>query len=122
MVDIPSDSVAEARRLVREQPEPLAIPLQLSESWPMAFMHDQLTDVRCIRLFNVIDDFNRERLCIGVDFPSLNFMLGQPGVNLIFHFFLSQTVRHSRDIHFGPCAPHPSASYARADAPADRHT
>ena len=31
-------------------------------------MHDQLSDSRSIRLFNVIDDFNREGLCIDVDF------------------------------------------------------
>ncbi len=31
-------------------------------------MHDQLTDGRTFRLFNVIDDFNREGLTIDVDF------------------------------------------------------
>ena len=31
-------------------------------------MHDQLSDGRSIRLFNVIDDFNREALGIDVDF------------------------------------------------------
>ena len=34
----------------------------------MDFMHDQLSDGRCVRLFNVIDDFNREALGIDVDF------------------------------------------------------
>ena len=34
----------------------------------MDFMHDQLSDGRTIRLFNVIDDFNREGLAIDVDF------------------------------------------------------
>ena len=34
----------------------------------MDFMHDQLADGRSIRLFNVIDDYNREGLCIEVDF------------------------------------------------------
>ncbi|AJG22486.1 Mobile element protein [Cupriavidus basilensis] len=56
------------RRLVREQPKPLAVPQSLNESWSMDFMHDQLADGRSIRLFNVIDDFNREWLCIDVDF------------------------------------------------------
>ena len=34
----------------------------------MGFMHDQLQDGKSIRLFNVIDDFNREALGIEVDF------------------------------------------------------
>jgi putative transposase len=34
----------------------------------MDFMHDQLSDGRCYRLFNVIDDFNREGLTIDVNF------------------------------------------------------
>jgi len=34
----------------------------------MDFMHDQLADGRSIRLFNVIDDFNRAGLGIEVDF------------------------------------------------------
>lgn len=33
----------------------------------MNFMHDQLGDGRGFRLFNVIDDFNRETLGIEVD-------------------------------------------------------
>jgi putative transposase len=34
----------------------------------MDFMHDQLEDGRTFRLFNVIDDFNREAIGIEVDF------------------------------------------------------
>ena len=33
----------------------------------MDFMHDQLSDGRSFRLFNVIDDFNRQRLGIEAD-------------------------------------------------------
>lgn len=56
------------KRLVRTQPQALAVPEQMNEVWSMDFMHDQLSDGRSIRLFNVIDDFNREGLCIDVDF------------------------------------------------------
>lgn len=56
------------KRLVREKPEPLAEPKSINEVWSMDFMHDQLSDGRSIRLFNVIDDFNREGLNIEVDF------------------------------------------------------
>lgn len=56
------------KRLVREKPEPLAQPAAINLSWSMDFMHDQLSDGRSFRTFNVIDDFNREGLCIEVDF------------------------------------------------------
>lgn len=56
------------KRLVRPAPEPLTVPNQLNHVWSMDFMHDQLVDGRSIRLFNVIDDFNREALGIEVDF------------------------------------------------------
>lgn len=56
------------KRLVREKPEPLSEPTALNQVWSMYFMHDQLSDGRNIRLFNVIDDFNREGLDIEVDF------------------------------------------------------
>lgn len=52
------------KRLVREQPEPLAEPETINQVWSMDFMHDQLDDGRSFRLFNVLDDFNREGLGI----------------------------------------------------------
>ena len=56
------------KRLVRQVPEPLTVPTATNHVWSMDFMHDQLADGRSIRLFNVIDDFNREGLGIEVDF------------------------------------------------------
>ena len=53
--------------IVRERPEPLAVPDAINDTWSMDFMHVALTDGRAYRLFNVIDDFNREGLGIDVD-------------------------------------------------------
>ena len=55
------------KRIVREKPEPLAVPEAINQCWSMDFMHDQLSDGRSIRLFNLIDDFNREALAIDLD-------------------------------------------------------
>ena len=50
-----------------EKPEPLAVPTAINISWSMDFIHDPLEDGRNCRLFNVIDDYNRECLGIEVD-------------------------------------------------------
>jgi len=55
------------QRLVRALPERLAVPAVENDTWSMDFMHDQLADGRSFRLFNVIDDFNREGLAMEVD-------------------------------------------------------
>ena len=56
------------KRIIRERPEALGATTAINQVWSMDFMHDQLADGRCLRLFNVIDDFNREGLGIEVDF------------------------------------------------------
>ncbi len=56
------------KRLRREKPEALSVPEEINQVWSMDFMHDQLSNSRCFRLLNVIDDFNREALGIEVDF------------------------------------------------------
>ena len=56
------------KRLVRDKPAPLVVPTALNDCWSMDFMHDQLADGRTYRLFNVIDDYNREGLIIDADF------------------------------------------------------
>ena len=55
------------RRLKRDQPDELAVPRQINDTWSMDFMHDRLNDGRSFRTFNVIDDYNREGLGIEVD-------------------------------------------------------
>src|SRR5690554_5718718 len=56
------------KRLMRVRPEPLGTATSINQVWSMDFMHDHLADGRSIRLFNVVDDFNREGLGIEVDF------------------------------------------------------
>ena len=56
------------KRLIREKPDALAVPSAINQCWSMDFIHDQLQNGRSYRLFNVIDDFNREGLAIEVDF------------------------------------------------------
>jgi putative transposase len=56
------------KRLRREKPDVLAVPLGPNVSWSMDFMADRLGDGRAFRLLNVLDDFNREGLGIEVDF------------------------------------------------------
>lgn len=55
------------KRIVRARPQPLVVPAAINQVWSMDFMHDQLRDGRSFRLFNVIDDFNREGLGIEAD-------------------------------------------------------
>ena len=56
------------KRLLRDKPQALTVPGRINEVWSMDFMHDMLDDGRAIRLFNVLDDFNREALAIEIDF------------------------------------------------------
>ncbi|OFS93485.1 transposase [Stenotrophomonas sp. HMSC10F06] len=55
------------KRIIREAPQPLAVPEAANQTWSMDFMHDQLADGRSFRLLNVLDDFNREGLAMEVD-------------------------------------------------------
>ena len=56
------------KRLKREKPDELAVPVAPNEVWSMDFMADRLGDGWQFRLMNVLDDFNREGLGVEIDF------------------------------------------------------
>ena len=56
------------KRIKRDKPQPLNSAITPNDVWSMDFMHDELADGRKFRLFNILDDFNREGLEIEIDF------------------------------------------------------
>lgn len=55
------------RRIKRDKPEALSVPVAINQVWSIDFMSDSLADGRSLRTFNVLDDYNREGLAIDVD-------------------------------------------------------
>jgi putative transposase len=55
------------RRIPERIKEPLTLPVSFNNSWSMDFMSDSLVTGRKIRVLNVMDDYNREALCIEAD-------------------------------------------------------
>ena len=60
------------KRITGRIKQPLVAPTQLNECWSMDFMSDALLDGRKVRVFNIIDDCNREALAIdvGLSYPA----------------------------------------------------
>ncbi|MHC5354584.1 transposase [Myroides sp. LJL115] len=52
------------KRLITRVKQPLETPQVLNECWSMDFMSDLLTDGRKARVFNALDDCNREAIAI----------------------------------------------------------
>ena len=55
------------KRLPQRIEQTLSVPSAPNQIWSLDFMSDALTDGRKVRLFNVLEDFNRESLAIEVD-------------------------------------------------------
>ncbi|EAQ97039.1 Transposase [Congregibacter litoralis KT71] len=55
------------RRIKRDKPDALSVPVAPNQVWSIDFMSDALSDGRLLRTFNVLDDYNREGLGIEVD-------------------------------------------------------
>ncbi len=56
------------KRLVREKPEALKVPLTINQVWSMNFINKQLEYSRTFRLFNLIDNIKRDAISLEVDF------------------------------------------------------
>jgi putative transposase len=56
------------RRIKRDKPDVLSVRVTINQVWSMDFMCDGLQDRRSFRTLNVIDYYNREGLCIDVNF------------------------------------------------------
>lgn len=56
------------RRLPQRVMEPLCQPASINAIWSMDFMHDSLIGGRKVRVLNIIDDYNREALCVDADY------------------------------------------------------
>lgn len=55
------------KRIKRNKPQALSVPIAINQVWSMDFMSDSLNTGKTIRTFNVVDDYNRECLGIEVD-------------------------------------------------------
>ena len=55
------------RRLPHRPAVSMSIPEEPNQMWSMDFMNDSFYDGRRVKIFNVLEDFNRQALCMEVD-------------------------------------------------------
>ena len=79
------------KRLPKRIKEPLGVPDSPREVWSADFMSDSLITGRSFRVFNLMDDFNREALCMKGNFS-------MPGVRIV------EYLREAIEIHGKPLA------------------
>lgn len=125
------------KRLQRETPEPLAVPVEPNTTWSMDFMADSLEEAngagRAFRLLNVVDDFNREGLGIEVDFSlparrvirSLDRIIAWRGTPLAIRVdngpeYVSEALRHWAE-HRGIALRHIQPGKPRQNAYIERY-
>ena len=89
------------KRLIREKPEALTVPLEINQVWSMDFMHDQLEDGRKFRLFNVIDDYNREAIGMeaGFSLPAKRVIQRAEADNFLARKATGNSLRQRAGIH-----------------------
>lgn len=69
------------KRLVREPPQALKVPVTANDVCSMVFMRDHLSDGRAFRLFNVNADFSGEGpgICLDLSLPSVRVIRCENG-------------------------------------------
>ena len=74
------------KRLKRDKPDALSVPIAKNQVWSIDFMSDSLADGCSWRTFNVIDDYNREGLAIDVDLsmPSTRVIRSLEQITLLY--------------------------------------
>jgi|GEM_PF-4409451 len=79
------------KRLPKRIKEPLEVPDAPREVWSADFMSDSLITGRNFRVFNLMDDFNREALCMKGNFS-------MPGIRVV------EYLREAIEVHGKPLA------------------